>query len=75
MAIKCINLTQVICDDYGESILLVNWQDARKLEWTAPNDGAFQRCPSCSKKYKEEIFRQGKLAQIVNECPLVNDVK
>jgi len=31
MAIKCINLVQVICDDCGESIFLKTWQEAKHL--------------------------------------------
>ena len=70
MAIKCINLAQVICDDCGKSILLEKWQEAAKLGWAAPIDGAFQRCPVCSEKYIEKIFREAKLTKIVKECPL-----
>lgn len=73
MAIKCIQLVQVICDDCGKSIMLEKWQDARKLDWAAPIDGAFQRCPECSKKYKDKIFQEAKLAQIAKECPLTKD--
>jgi len=72
MAIKCIQLTQVICDGCGTSIFIKKWQDARKLDWTAPIDGAFQKCPECTKKYTDKIFREAKLAKIAQECPLGN---
>jgi len=56
--IKCLQLIQVICDDCGTSIMLDKWQDAAKLEWTVPIDGAFQKCPKCTKKYISEVFRE-----------------
>ena len=70
MAIKCIQLVQVICDDCGKSIMLDKWQDASKLGWAAPIDGAFQRCPECSKKYINKFFQEAILAKIVEDCPL-----
>ena len=75
MAIKCINLVQVICDDCGDSIMLKTWQEAKHLGWAVPCDGAFQRCPSCSKKFTDKIFAEAKLLQIVDKCPIVNEVK
>ena len=74
MAIKCINLIQVICDDCGTSIMLETWQEAAKLDWAAPIDGAFQRCPKCTRKYVDGLYREAKLAQIVEQCPLRNPV-
>lgn len=56
--IKCLQLIQVICDDCGTSIMLKRWQDATKLGWAAPIDGAFQKCPRCAKKYIGMIFQQ-----------------
>ena len=70
MAIKCIKLIQVICDVCGRSIMLDNWQDASKLGWAAPIDGAFQKCPECNKKYVDKIFQEAKLSKIAKECPL-----
>ncbi len=70
MAIKCINLVQVICDDCGTSIMLDTWQAASKLGWDAPIDGAFQRCPVCSEKHTQALFRAAKLQKIADECPL-----
>ena len=72
MAIKVISLNQVICDDCGKSIMLEKWRDATKLGWAVPNDGAFQKCDVCADKYKEKIFREAKLVEIANKCPLVN---
>jgi len=59
MAIKCVNLVQVTCDDCGTMLMLEAWQDAAKLGWAAPIDGAFQRCPECSDKF---------IAQTVGDC-------
>ena len=72
MAIKCINLVQVICDDCGKSILLENWQEASKLGWAAPIDGAVQQCPPCLEKYKDKIFAEAKMIEITKKCPIVN---
>lgn len=73
MAIKCINLVQVICDDCDDSIMLKTWQEAKHLGWAVPIDGAFQRCPKCTKAYTNKIFAEAKLAKIAKECPLVQD--
>jgi len=71
MAIKCIHLVQVICDDCGKSIFLEGWRDASKLGWEAPCDGAIQRCPSCLEKYKDKLFAQARLLEISKKCPIV----
>ena len=75
MAIKCINLVQVICDDCGESIFLKTWQEAKHLGWTVPIDGAFQSCPECSKKYTNKIFQEAKQSKIAKECPFLRKEK
>ena len=72
VAIKCINLIQVICDDCAKTIMLPRWQDAPKLGWIAPIDGAFQRCKECGEKHAERLFAEAKLAEIAKKCPLVN---
>ncbi len=70
--IKMIELVQVICDDCGDSIMLKSWQEASKLDWAAPIDGAFQRCPKCKKCYVDKLFAEAKLHEIAKKCPLVN---
>ena len=71
--IKCLELIQVICDGCGTSIMLDQWQDAAKLGWAAPIDGAFQRCPKCEEAHKDSIFQEAKLGQIAKQCPFAND--
>ena len=71
MAIKCINLVQVICDDCGDSIMLKTWQEAKHLGWAFPCAGAHQQCPPCFEKYKNKIFADAKLAKISDNCPIV----
>lgn len=73
MAIKCIQLVQVICDDCGKSIFLEKWRDAAKLGWAAPIDGGMQKCPPCLEKYKDKIFAEAKMIAISKKCPLVNN--
>ncbi len=75
MTIKCVNLDQVSCDDCNEIILIKKWPDARKLGWAVPNDGAFQRCPACTKKYLDNLMLEIKIKKIADECPLVNKEK
>ena len=72
MAIKCFNLTQVICDDCGKSVILEKWRDAAKLGWAVPNDGAFQRCLKCTEAHKNRLFQDAKIAQIAQNCPLID---
>lgn len=73
--IICLNLVQVVCDDCHETVLLKNWQDAKKLDWAVPNDGAFQRCPECSKKHVDKLFQEAQVAAIVKKCPIINTDK
>ena len=70
MALKYIHLTQVICDRCGKSIMLMRWQDATKLGWAAPIDGAVQHCPDCNEQHRSKLFAEAKLAQILEKCPL-----
>ena len=62
--IKGIQLIQIMCDSCRKSIFLEHWKDAAKLGWCVPIDGAFQKCPECTKKYKEKLFNEVKLTEI-----------
>ena len=69
--IICLNMVQVVCDDCRqETVILKQWQHASKLGWAAPIDGAFQRCPGCSKKRHDKLFQEARIAAIVNQCPI-----
>lgn len=71
--IICIKKVQVICDKcHDETVILRTWQEAKKLGWTVPIDGAFQWCPQCAKLEQERIGTEIKIAQIAKTCPLVN---
>ncbi len=70
--IICLNLVQVVCDDCPATVILEEWQHARKLGWTVPNDGAFQRCPKCSQKHHDKLSQEVQIAAIIKQCPILN---
>ncbi len=71
----CTNAVFVKCDRCKEMLMLKHWQDARKLGWIVPNDGAFQYCPKCNEARTKKMFQEAKLSKIADECPLVNDTE
>ncbi len=70
--IICLTGVQVVCDDCKATITLDRWQDAPKVGWTAPIDGAFQRCPKCAKARSAQLFAQVQIAAIAKKCPIIN---
>lgn len=70
--IICLSLVQVVCDDCRETVILKNWRDAKELGWAVPIDGAFQRCPGCSKKQHDRLFQEAQLAAIIKKCPVLD---
>jgi len=69
MAIRCINVVQVVCDLCGKTIFLERWQDAAKLGWCAPCDGMFQWCPKCLEKERAKMFAEAAAAVGGEEKP------
>lgn len=72
MAIHISEMCLVTCDKCPAYIIIPRWQDASKLGWSAPIDGAFQWCPGCTKAHVDGLVQQAKVQKVVEKCPLAN---
>ncbi len=52
MGLEAIDAWKVSCQRCEETIVVEEWQDARKHGWAVPSDGHLHLCPKCVEFHK-----------------------